>query len=88
MSVYIPEDLRRSVIRRAGQLCEYCLFHEEDALNRFHIDHIIPLKHGGKTKLSNLAYACPFCNNFKGTDIGTYLDNSQLFIPLYDPRKR
>ncbi|MEM1124753.1 MAG: HNH endonuclease, partial [Bacteroidota bacterium] len=44
------------------------------------------LKHGGKTILANLAYACPFCNNFKGTDIGTYLGDEQLFVRLYNPR--
>jgi len=32
MSVYIAEHLRKSVIKRAQNLCEYCLFHEEDAL--------------------------------------------------------
>ena len=60
MSVYVSEQLRKAVTQRAKHLCEYCLFHEGDALNTFHIEHIIPLKHNGKTILSNLAYACPF----------------------------
>ena len=87
MSVYVSEQLRKTVTQRAKHLCEYCLFHEEDALNTFHIEHIIPLKHNGKTIFSNLAYACPFCNNFKGTNIGTYLNNDQVFVPLYHPRQ-
>jgi len=87
MSVYISEKLREKIIKRAHNLCEYCLFHEEDAFNTFHIEHIIPLKHNGKTILSNLAYACPFCNNFKGTNIGTYLNDKQEFVPLYHPRQ-
>lgn len=87
MSVYVSDALRSQVMQRAYQLCEYCLFHEEDGLNTFHIEHIIPLKHSGKTALNNLAYACPFCNNYKGTNIGTYLNDEQLFVPLYHPRK-
>ena len=78
MSVYISEKLRKKIIKRAHNLCEYCLFHEEDAFNTFHIEHIIPLKHNGKTILSNLAYACPFCNNFKGTNT---VSTTMLFIP-------
>jgi len=54
MSVYISEKLRKKIIKRAHNLCEYCLFHEEDAFNTFHIEHIIPLKHNGKTILSNV----------------------------------
>lgn len=87
MSVYVSETLRKQVIQRAQHLCEYCLFHEEDGLNTFHIEHIIPLKHNGQTTLNNLAYACPFCNNFKGTNIGTYLNDKQLSVPLYHPRQ-
>lgn len=41
MSVYVSEQLRKAVTQRAKHLCEYCLFHEEDALNTFHIEHIL-----------------------------------------------
>lgn len=35
------EDLRRQVIRRAGGRCEYCLNHQEEAVARHQIDHVI-----------------------------------------------
>ena len=38
---------------------------------RFEIEHIISEKHGGATILDNLALACPYCNRFKGTDLGS-----------------
>ena len=50
------------------------------------IDHIISLKHGVKTELNNLAYACFACNNTKGSDIGTMLLPARIFIRLYNPR--
>jgi hypothetical protein len=45
------------------------------------------LKHGGKTGLLNLAYACSVCNQNKGSDLGTFLPNSKRLIRLFNPRK-
>ena len=53
----------------------------------FHIEHIRPKKHGGKTVLENLAYSCPDCNYHKGTDIGTYIDESEDFMRFFNPRR-
>jgi 5-methylcytosine-specific restriction endonuclease McrA len=30
MGVYIPETIRRAVIKRAKGCCEYCRLHEDD----------------------------------------------------------
>jgi HNH endonuclease len=87
MKSIISDYLRRKVGKRAKFCCEYCLVHEHDMFWSYHIDHIISLKHGGKTELDNLAYACSLCNQFKGTDLGTYLDNSKRLIRLFNPRK-
>jgi 5-methylcytosine-specific restriction endonuclease McrA len=35
----------------------------------FEIDHIVPRKLKGKTEASNLALACFYCNNGKGSNI-------------------
>jgi hypothetical protein len=52
------------------------------------IDHIISIKHGGKTKAENLAYACPICNGNKGSDLGTILDQqSDKIVRFFNPRK-
>ena len=61
MSRYISEKLRLQVATRANFRCEYCLLWERFSFYTFHIDHIISLKHGGKTILRNLANACPIC---------------------------
>ncbi len=82
---YISEQLRRLVANRANNLCEYCLIHEDDTFFSCQVDHIISLKHGGKTKAENLAYACAFCNRNKGSDVGSILSNDN-FVRFYNPR--
>ena len=56
------------------------------ALFEFHIDHIKSQKHGGATNLKNLAYACGFCNVFKGTDLGTTLKDKMEIVRFFNPR--
>lgn len=84
--VYIPESLRKIVIRRAHHRCEYCCISAEDAFFPFHIDHILSIKHGGETIAANLAYACQICNWNKGSDIATFLDNLRNPIRFFNPR--
>lgn len=87
MSRYISPDLRKMIAKRAGHRCEYCLLPEIAAMVKFQIEHIISLKHGGKTQADNLAYSCPVCNSEKGTDIGTVLGEEMNFVPFFNPRK-
>jgi 5-methylcytosine-specific restriction endonuclease McrA len=49
------EPLRRLVAERAGYRCEYCLLHEDNSYSPHQIDHIISLKHGGRSDADNLA---------------------------------
>ena len=86
MSQKISNALRKAVILRANNCCEYCRVSDLDSYYGFQIDHIISVKHGGKTLLHNLAYACPDCNRYKGSDLGTYIDNSLIIIRLFHPR--
>ena len=88
MSKYIPEKLRIQVAERAHFCCEYCHRLEEDSFIKYQIDHIISRKHGGLTILENLAYCCPICNNNKGSDIATILQNEDILIRLFHPRKQ
>jgi hypothetical protein len=87
MSRYISEKLRGIVARNAHFRCEYCHIHEDDQFYTFQVDHIISVKHGGKTELINLAYTCSLCNLNKGSDLGTFLSNSKRLIRLFNPRK-
>lgn len=54
----IPSDMRRDVIERAKDRCEYCGLAQQGQEATFHIDHIIPGVENGPTELSNLALAC------------------------------
>ncbi|NWG18001.1 MAG: HNH endonuclease [Chloroflexi bacterium] len=82
----ITNELRRQVIERAGNCCEYCLLSQDDNFFSFHIDHIISEKHGGVTESHNLSLSCPNCNTFKGSDIGSIDSQTGLLTPLFNPR--
>ncbi len=86
MSRYISDNLRQLVSKRAEYRCEYCCLSEKRSFFTFHIDHIVSLKHGGKTLAKNLALACPICNINKGSDIATFLDNIREPIRFFNPR--
>ncbi len=83
----IPEKVRSFVAQRAGYSCEYCRLHQDYLFLAFEIDHIVSLKHGGGNELANLAYACPHCNQHKGSDLTTFLGSYDDIIPLFNPRK-
>ncbi|MBL7785346.1 MAG: HNH endonuclease [Chitinophagales bacterium] len=85
-SRYISDNLRSFIALRANHRCEYCRITEQYAFFGFHVEHIISLKHGGKTEESNLAYACPICNTYKGTDIATLLPGSNELVRFFYPR--
>ena len=87
MSVtYIGANLRRRVVARAEELCEYCLIAEEDTFYGCEADHIISEKHGGGTNADNLSYACVFCNQAKGSDIGSIHWESNTLVRFFNPR--
>jgi hypothetical protein len=62
----IPISLRRLVIHRSGDRCEYCGLSQAGQVATFHIDHIIPEVAGGSTTADNLALACVSCSLRKG----------------------
>jgi hypothetical protein len=83
---YISAELRRLVMERAGNCCEYCRLSQEDNTFSFQIDHVIAEKHDGQTTLDNLSLSCPYCNHFKGSDIGSIDRETGQLTPLYNPR--
>lgn len=86
MAVYISNELRQQVIERANGLCEYCLIHQDDTPFSHQIDHVIALKHEGKTELMNLALSCLLCNRHKGSDLTTFDPVTQELTLLFNPR--
>jgi len=87
-SSYINASLRREVIQRANNRCEYCQIRQENIFFALEIDHIIAEKHGGETISKNLSLACPDCNAFKGSDISS-VDwlVGEIIVGLFHPRK-
>lgn len=85
-STYVSAEMRRAVVERAGGICEYCLIHEDDTFFGCEVDHIISEKHGGPTDPSNLAFACFVCNRRKGSDIGSILPSTSVFVRFFNPR--
>ena len=85
---YIAESLRRQVIDRAGQACEYCTLPDALSFYPHEIDHVVALKHQGLTVAENLAYACWRCNRFKGSDLGSFDPMTQAFAFLFNPRQQ
>ena len=82
----ILASLRREVRARAKQRCEYCLIAESQAFFPHEPDHLIALKHGGRSTAANLALACSDCNRFKGTDIASIDRVTGKLVSLFIPR--
>lgn len=83
----ISQATKKEVANRARNKCEYCLQSERVSYFRFHIEHIKSIKHGGNNMSNNLAYCCPDCNYYKGTDIGTFVGDSDNLVRFFNPRK-
>jgi hypothetical protein len=78
--------LETEVIRRAAGLCEYCHFPESASELPFHLDHIIPAKHGGPATADNLAWACFSCNLCKGPNLSGIDPEGGKLTRLFHPR--
>ncbi|MCB0610743.1 MAG: HNH endonuclease [Lewinellaceae bacterium] len=86
MSLQFSSAIRKLVASRADFRCEYCRKPEIVANFSFHIEHIISRQHGGTDRLSNLAFACSWCNWKKGPNIATVLFEEGDLLPLFNPR--
>lgn len=86
MKKSVSNLIKNQVALRANFRCEYCLLPEKLSFFSFHIDHIKSVKHGGTSLSENLAYCCPDCNHFKGTDIASFLEN-EVLVRFFNPRR-
>jgi hypothetical protein len=84
---YVSAELRRLIVSRAESLCEYCLIAEDDTGFGCAVDHVISEKHCGPTDADNLAYACVFCNQAKGSDVGSIHWETGEFVRFFNPRR-
>jgi hypothetical protein len=78
--------LQEAVRERSGYCCEYCGMPSELSELPFEIDHIRAKKHGGQTRLDNLANACFYCNSYKGPNLSGIDPVSGEIVRLFNPR--
>ena len=76
------------MLERADERCEYCLYPQALSFLAFEIEHVVAEKHGGVTVADNLALACPYCNRYKGTDLGSIDPETNQLVPFYNPRRQ
>ncbi len=86
MSSYIPAELRREALARAGGRCEYCRLPEAFAIRGLEVDHVVSEQHGGLTVGTNLSAACPRCNRAKGPNVAAIDDDTGEAVILFNPR--
>ncbi len=84
---YVPEGIRRTVIERAAQRCEYCRWHQDNTFFTHEIDHIYAEKHGGQTVETNLCLACADCNRHKSSDLCSLDPVTGAVVSLFHPRQ-
>lgn len=84
----IPASLRRLVIQRADNRCEYCQISQIGQVATFHIDHILPVIAGGKTVATNLALACVSCSLRKGSRQALQDSETGKVTMLFNPRQQ
>lgn len=82
----IPTVIREQVHQRANARCEYCQLPENYVNQRHQIDHIVARRHEGSDELKNLALACFYCNNGKGSDLSSIDPLTKQPAWLYNPR--
>lgn len=52
----------------------------------FEIEHLIPIARGGTDDEANLWLSCRACNGFKGVQTHVHDPQTNLLIPLFNPR--
>lgn len=82
------EKQKIKVKKRAANLCEYCKSQADFSSQPFAIEHIFPFVSGGKTVLSNLAFACQGCNGHKFTHTTGRDPITRQETALFHPRKQ
>ena len=84
----ISASLRRLVIQRADNCCEYCGLSQLGQAATFHVDHVIPVVAGGSTTADNLALACVACSLYKGAKQEIEDPKTGTLVTVFNPRQQ
>ena len=85
----LSKKLRFEVFKRDSFKCQYCGATSPDAL--LEVDHIKPVKEGGKNNIDNLLTACRDCNSGKGArllDDNTVLEKQRQQLEELNERRQ
>ena len=83
----IPPKLRRLVVQRAVERCEYCGLAQAGQEATFHVDHVTPMAADGKTVSDNLALACVSCSLRKAAREFATDPETGREVRLFNPRR-
>jgi hypothetical protein len=75
-----------SIVRRAGNRCEYGQLPAQFQVGGLEVDHILPRSRGGQTDMANVALACPHCNARTWAHIDGEDRTSGQRVALFHPR--
>jgi hypothetical protein len=84
---HIPERVKQRVRDAARDRCAYCLAPQRMVMAHLEVEHVIPRSKGGSDDESNLSLACPFCNEYKGSQIEAVDPDTGETVQLFNPRK-
>ncbi len=83
---YLSSALKKQVIERAENRCEYCGLSQAGQEATFHVDHVQPIKHEGQTIFDNLALACVSCSLHKAAKLSAVDPSTGEEAFLFNPR--
>lgn len=83
----ITDKIRLKVEQRAGFCCEYCQTTMATSTQKYEVEHIISIIHGGSDDLGNLALSCRGYNAHKPSKIEGFDRITQKNTALYHPRR-
>lgn len=86
--ILVNARLRRLVVDRAGNRCEYFGLLQEGQEAAFHTDHVVPRASGGPTVAENLALACVSCSLLKEARRSALDPRTNRRTPLFHPRRQ
>lgn len=85
---YVSAGLRRLIVQRAGNCCEYCKYPGHYSPQNLSLDHVTPRFGGGETTADNLALSCQGCNSHKATRTETEDPATGIIVALFNPRRQ
>lgn len=85
---HIPSELRRLIVERARNCCEYCRYPGRYSAQSLSLDHLTPRRAGGETSADNLALSCQGCNSHKATRTTAKDPVTGVTVPLFNPREQ